>query len=131
MRRSLAAAALVAVLTACGAPPGEDEVTRTATEWLAAARAGDAPALGRLLSPAAAESVATGDDTCEQAVGDLDLAGSAGDGSVGDVEVWSDEAQVRTGADTLFLVRLQDGWRVNGAGCTPRDDRPYDCDVEG
>jgi hypothetical protein len=121
----LAAAAL---LTACGGPPGEDEVTGTAREWLAAARARDAGALCRLLSPAAADSVATGDETCERAVADLALPGS---GSVGAVEVWSDEAQVRTGADTLFLVRLTDGWRVSGAGCTPRGDRPYDCDVAG
>ena len=43
----------------------------------------------------------------------------------------SDEAQVRTGEDTLFLVRVAGGWRVSGAGCTARRDGPYDCDVEG
>ena len=98
-----------------------------ARQWLAAAQAGDAARLCGLLTPAAAESAATGDETCEQAVGDLDLPG----GTVGRIELWSDEAQVRAGADTLFLVRLSGGWRVNAAGCRPQGDRPYDCDVEG
>ena len=101
---------------------------RAATDWLAAAESDDAARLCALLTPAAAESAATGGETCEQAVGDLDLPGG---GSVGHVELWSDEAQVRAGTDTLFLVRLGDGWRVNAAGCTPQGDRPYDCDVEG
>ena len=121
--------ALVAglLLCGCGAPAGEDEATRVAGEWLAAARARDAGRMCELLTPAAAESVATGEENCEQAVGSLDLPGG---GSVGRVELWSDEAQVRTGADVLFLVRLSGGWRVNAAGCTPRGDLPYDCDVE-
>lgn len=127
-RRWVAAgAAVVALAAGCGAPAGEGEVRRAAADWLAAAAAGDAGRLCALLTPAAAESVATGDDTCEQAVGDLDLPG----GTVGRVELWSDEAQVRASGDTLFLVRLRAGWRVNGAGCTPRADRPYDCDVAG
>ncbi len=127
-RRWVAAgAALVALVGGCGAPAGEDEVRRAAADWLAAARAGDAGRLCALLTPAAAQSVATGDETCVQAVGDLDLPG----GTVAGVELWSDEAQVRAGTDTLFLVRLRAGWRVNAAGCTPRDDRPYDCDVAG
>jgi hypothetical protein len=103
-------------------------VRSTAREWLAAAEARDAARLCALLTPAAAESVATGDETCEQALGNLDLPGG---GPVGDAELWSDQAQVRAGSDTLFLVRLGAGWRVNAAGCTPRGGRPYDCDVEG
>jgi hypothetical protein len=124
----LGALTVCGALAACGAPPGEDAVVATARQWMTAARAGDAAGMCRLLSPAAQVSVATGDDTCEQAVADLDLPGA---GSVGAVEVWSDEAQVRTGDDTLFLVRLTGGWRVSGAGCTAQADRPYDCDVEG
>lgn len=116
------------LLGGCGAPAGGDEVTRTAREWLAAAGARDAAQLCRLLTPAAAESAATGDESCEQAVGDLDLPGA---GQVGRPELWGEQAQVRTGTDTLFLVRLSGGWRVNAAGCTPRGDRPYDCDVAG
>jgi hypothetical protein len=128
VRASLAGAAAVGLLLAgCGAPAGSDEVTATAREWLAAARARDGQRICQLLSPAAAESAATGGKTCAQAVGDLDLPGG---GTVDAVQLWSDEAQVRTGEDTIFLVRLAGGWRVSAAGCTPRADRPYDCDVE-
>jgi hypothetical protein len=122
------AAAVPLLLAGCGAPAGEADVTGTAREWLTAAQAKDAARMCALLTPAAAESAATGDETCVQAVGDLDLPGG---GTVEGVELWSDEAQVRTGADTLFLTRLSDGWRVNGAGCRPQGDRPYDCDVAG
>jgi hypothetical protein len=125
----IAAGGLVALLSAaCGAAPGSSAVTRAADQWLAAARAKDAAALCRLLTPGAAQSVASGDETCEQAIGDLDLPGG---GPVEAVQVWSDRAQVRTGTDTLFLTRLSGGWRVSGAGCTFRGDEPYDCDVEG
>jgi hypothetical protein len=128
-RLPAAAGALAAavLLTGCGLQPGRDAVTGVADQWLASARAKDAGALCRLLTPAAAESVATGDETCEQAVGDLDLPG---DGPVGAVQVWSDRAQVRAGAETLFLTRLIGGWRVSGAGCSFQGDEPYDCDVE-
>jgi ketosteroid isomerase-like protein len=119
---------LTALAAGCGAEPGQDAVTRAAGQWLTAARAQDAGALCRLLTPAAAESAATGDETCQQALGDLDLPG---DGPVGAVQVWSDQAQVRTGGDTLFLTRLSSGWRVNAAGCQQQGDEPYDCDVEG
>ena len=121
-------AAVWTVAAGCGSPAGAQDAAAAARQWLAAAAAGDAARLCQLLTPAAAESAATGDETCEQAVGDLDLPGG---GPVGAVQVWSDEAQVRAGADTLFLVRLTGGWRVHAAGCTPRDGRPYDCDLEG
>ena len=121
-------AAVPLLLAGCGAPAGEGEVTGTAREWLTAAQAKDTARMCALLTPAAAESVATGDETCEQAVGDLDLPGG---GTVDAVQLWSDEAQVRSREDTLFLTRLADGWHVNAAGCRTRGDRPYDCDVAG
>ena len=126
-RRWLGWLAAGGLLAACSAP-GQDAVTRAADQWLAAVRADDPAALCRLLTPAAAESVATGDETCEQAVGDLDLPGG---GTVGAVRVWGDRAQVRTGSDTLCLTRVAVGWRVSGAGCEFQGDEPYDCDVEG
>jgi hypothetical protein len=116
------------LVTGCGAQPGQAAVTGVADKWLAAVRAKDAGALCQLLTPSAAESVATGDETCEQAVGGLDLPG---DGPVRAVQVWSDRAQVKAATDTLFLTELAGGWRVSGAGCQFQGDRPYDCDVEG
>jgi hypothetical protein len=127
LRALLVGAGVLALTTACAAP-GTDGVTRAADDWLAAARAKDATTLCRLLTPAAAESAVTGDQTCPQAVGDLRLPGA---GPVGQVEVWSDRAQVKAGADTLFLTKIDGDWRVSAAGCTARPDRPYDCEVSG
>jgi len=127
LRALLVGAGVLALTTACAAP-GTDGVTRAADDWLAAARAKDATTLCRLLTPAAAESAVTGDQTCPQAVGDLRLPGA---GPVGQVEVWSDRAQVRAGADTLFLTKIDGDWRVSAAGCSARSGRPYDCEVSG
>jgi hypothetical protein len=123
-----AAAVVVAFCGACGVTPGTDAVTRTADAWLAAARARDATALCRLVTPAAAQSAETGAETCVQALSDLDLPGA---GPVGAVQVWSDRAQVKAGTDTLFLTEVDGGWRVSAAGCTAQPGRPYDCDLEG
>jgi hypothetical protein len=124
----LAAGVVLALTGGCGVTPGTDVVTRTADAWLVAARAGDAATLCRLLTPAAVQSTETGGQTCEQTVGGLDLPGA---GPVGAVQIWSDRAQVRTAADTLFLTRLAGGWRVSAAGCVFQGDQPYDCGVEG
>ena len=127
LRALLVGAGVLALTTACAAP-GTDGVTRAADDWLAAARAKDATTLCRLLTPAAAESAVTGDQTCPQAVGDLRLPGA---GPVGQVEIWSDRAEVRAGADTLFLTKIDGDWRVSAAGCSARPGRPYDCEVSG
>jgi hypothetical protein len=47
------------------------------------------------------------------------------------VRVFGTMAQVRYGADTVFLTRFQEGWRVMAAGCTPAPAERYDCQVEG
>ncbi|MFI6795026.1 hypothetical protein [Streptosporangium canum] len=79
-----------------------------------------------LLTPEAAESLRTGGQTCAETVLGLDLPG----GQVRDAEVWGDEAQVRLTRDTVFLHRFPQGWLVRGAGCRPRGDLPYRCEVE-
>ena len=45
--------------------------------------------------------------------------------------MWGGTAQVRTSADTLFLTRTGQGWRIAAAGCTPQGEAPYQCRVEG
>ena len=52
-------------------------------------------------------------------------------GTVGSVEIWGGDAQVRLGADTLFLTRTDTGWKVTAAGCESRGEAPYDCEVDG
>ena len=63
--------------------------------------------------------------SCTDAINNLPLDG----GDVAGVEVWGGDAQVRLGRDTVFLSKTPNGWRIAAAGCTPRPERPYDCEV--
>ncbi|MEW2587149.1 hypothetical protein [Streptomyces virginiae] len=45
-------------------------------------------------------------------------------------EVYGRQAMVRLSGHTLFLSQCGKGWKVVAAGCTPRPDRPFDCQVE-
>ncbi|MFE2756458.1 hypothetical protein ACFXGA_31115 [Actinosynnema sp. NPDC059335] len=114
-----AAAASAAVLVASGCGPGSgDLVGRAVEDFTAAVSSGDADRACALLTDRAREGV-----DCSS----LDVPG----GAVESVEVWGDAAQVRTSRDVLFLRELSSGWRVSGAGCESRGDRPYECEVGG
>ncbi|MET8161354.1 hypothetical protein ABZT47_33770 [Sphaerisporangium sp. NPDC005289] len=89
-------------------------------------RAGQAQAACSLLAPSTAEDVGSGEGGCAKAI--LRLGLPAGQGA-GTARVWGDEAQVRLADDTVFLHRFAHGWLVRAAGCTPRGERPYQCDV--
>lgn len=124
-----AAVPLAAALAACGAPESTTRsVDEVAQRFMAAVERADGGLACSLLTPDAAGSVGSGEQTCADAFGDLDLPRG---GSVRGTEVWSDEAQVRTGVDTLFLTNLRGGWKVAAAGCSPQPPRPYDCEVQG
>jgi hypothetical protein len=71
--------------------------------------------------------VASQGEACEAALTVEELPS----GAVSEVQVWGDRAQVRTEEDVLFLVELDEGWRVAAAGCRPRGDLPYLCEVGG
>jgi hypothetical protein len=90
--------------------------------------AGDLGSRCDLLAPAAREALESdGSGPCADVLGDLPLPG----GRVESVEVWGGNAQVRMSGDTLFLTQTPAGWRVTAAGCEPRGEAPYDCEVEG
>lgn len=117
--------AAVVVLAACSAA-GEPAVTDAAARFAAAVARHDGATACALLTEEARSSAETfGRDCASQ------LATLPDPGSVQQVAVWSDTAQVRLAGDTLFLLRFPDGWRVNAAACTPRGDAPYDCEVRG
>ncbi|MEU4833233.1 hypothetical protein [Streptosporangium sp. NPDC023615] len=118
----------VTVLVACvaGCASSDDRPARQAARgFYEALQARDAERACALLAPEAAGSLATGGRTCAASVVELDLPG----GEVLDAEVWGDEARVRLARDTVFLHRFPTGWLVRGAGCAPRRDLPYDCEV--
>jgi hypothetical protein len=92
-------------LTACGTRARENGASTVAERFVAAVSGRDGATACRLLTE----------------------RGS----TVGQVEVWGDAAQVRIGADVIFLLHLDSGWFVSAAGCTPRPSAPYQCDVDG
>ena len=64
---------------------------------------------------------------CADVIEELPLEG----GEVESVQIWGGDAQVRLSGDTLFLTETRSGWRVTAAACTPHEQAPYDCEVEG
>jgi hypothetical protein len=87
----------------------------------------DASARCDLLLPTAREQLEQDEQSsCVEAINSLPLDG----GDVTGIEVWGGDAQVRLGQDTVFLSKTPGGWRVAAAACTPRTERPYDCQLE-
>jgi len=113
------------VLPGCSSAQ-EPEVERVARACADAT--GNAEARCDLLAPATLGALErTEDAPCAEVIGELPIRG----GSVESVEVWGGDAQVRMAGDTLFLTETGAGWRIVAAVCTPRDEAPYDCELEG
>jgi hypothetical protein len=117
----------VAGLAATGcADARADAVASVASSFSAALTRGDLAGACSLLAPATrARLEAAG--SCPGALAQDRLRGAA----VVSSQVWGDRAQVRTAADTLFLNETAAGWKVAAAGCQPRADAPYLCQLEG
>jgi hypothetical protein len=115
---------LVACLTGC-ASASTRPAEQAARQFYASLEGRHGEQACALLAPEAAKSLEAGDQSCATAILQLDLPG----GEVRNAEVWGDEARVRLARDTVFLHRFPAGWRVRGAGCEPRKDLPYDCEV--
>lgn len=52
-------------------------------------------------------------------------------GAVREVQVYGQQARVVLAADTLFLSAFPSGWKITAAGCTPRPQQPYQCQIKG
>ncbi|MGW3152172.1 MULTISPECIES: hypothetical protein [Streptomyces] len=52
-------------------------------------------------------------------------------GLVREVQVYGQQAQVVLTTDTLFLSVFPSGWKVTAAGCAPRPQQPYQCQIKG
>jgi hypothetical protein len=121
--------ALVA-LTGCAAAGGRGEAAgAVATRLLTAVQNKDGATACAVLAPDTASEVAqSGGKSCPEAILDEDLPQP---GAVTATAVYGQWAQVRIGDDTVFLAVFPGGWRVVAAGCQPRGERPYDCEVQG
>jgi hypothetical protein len=121
--------ALVA-LGGCAAAGGQGQAAaNVATRLLTAVQGKDGAAACAVLAPDTASEVEqSGGKPCPEAILDENLPGP---GAVTATAVYGQWAQVRIGADTVFLAVFPGGWRVVAAGCQSRGDRPYDCEVQG
>lgn len=119
--------AVVLVTGGC-IPAGESAVQAAADSFQVALGAGDDnAACGWLSEEARGNLESASGKPCARALSGLGLP----TGSVRSVEVWGGNAQARLDAGVFFLAEFKAGWRITAAGCQPRQDKPYDCDVEG
>ncbi|MEN5075136.1 hypothetical protein ABE437_15045 [Isoptericola cucumis] len=134
-RQAAAALTLVAAAAAGCAGPGEGDAADVVTRFYAAVAAGDGDAACALLLPGAAQDLAhEAGSPCGEALVDPSEAGGVlaerAGAPVDAVHLAGGQAQVVTATDTVFLARSGESWVVTAAGCDPRGERPYDCEVE-
>ncbi|WP_404388648.1 hypothetical protein [Humibacillus xanthopallidus] len=136
MQTSLGSRVLVAAIivtatgSGCGPQQGNPEARDVASVVVQfrSHAVSDVEAACALLAPESAMELEQASGSCGRG---LTAAHLADGGRVRDVEVYGLDAMVRLEQDTVFLARFDDGWRITAAGCTPRGDGPYDCDIKG
>ncbi len=130
LRRYAALLASAASLAGCsGMGSAEGDGVREAAQAFTAAVGQDTAAACDLLSPATVEQLEDEEGPCPSALTSLGLPDAS---EIASVEVYGKDAMVELAADTLFLARFGDGWKVTAAGCrTDGKDRPYTCALRG
>ncbi|WP_165964646.1 hypothetical protein [Actinomadura sp. KC216] len=113
-------------LAGCAGSGAGGDVEAVASAFSEAIRDGDGGGACARLVPKAQSSVESGGSSCAQQILELGLTG----GAVRDPEVWGQWARVHIGGDTAFLTQWAQTWRIAAAGCRPRRERPYDCELE-
>jgi hypothetical protein len=120
--------ALALGLVGCSVGTDRSAVSSAAVRFVRSVEGHDGASACGLLTSAARSSVSGATNVpCAKAILSIDERGT----SVTASQVWGDAAQVHLAGDVIFLRRVQGGWHVSAAGCTPRPSGPYDCDVSG
>jgi hypothetical protein len=129
-RSTLLVVALTALLAGCGGVgEREDAASAVAVGLLESVAAQDGQAACDRLAPDTVEELEKSAGVpCAQAILEEDLPAP---GNVVSADVFGQWAQIRLSDDTLFLAVFPGGWRVVAAGCTSRDPRPYQCELDG
>jgi hypothetical protein len=128
--RILALLLFLLVSAGCGAVAVREDAARSVAErFHAAVGARDAARACGLLAPATREDLEhSRGEGCLQAVLSTGIRSA---GAVGHIDVYGDQARVVFAHDTVFLATFSAGWRVTAAGCHPRGERPYQCELRG
>jgi hypothetical protein len=129
-RRTIATASAVLLLGLSGcANAQDDEVTSTAEAFYRALADDDgATACAALAPETKSELEKSAEQPCEDAILDEDIPSVV---DPRDVQTFGTMAKVDFGAETAFLARFQDGWKVMAAACKDLPTSPYDCAVQG
>jgi len=124
---SLLAAAL---LLGCGAPTGSTAAAADAAlAFHAALTRHDGERACRLLAPRTFHELEeSAKSACPEAVVDERLPPGGG---LRRTELFGDTARVVLGADTVFVGRFDQDWKILAAGCAPRAGLPYECAIQG
>lgn len=131
-----AAGALVVLTTvsACDTLSARrDGVTAEVTRFERALVAGQFGRLCAALAPATREELEqSARSRCEQAIGQaVEEQELRAAGAVRGVDVYGSQARVLLEQDTVFLAHFPTGWKLTAAGCRPRPQRPYQCEIKG
>ncbi len=118
------------VLASCGSVDERGGAAAAVVlRMLGAVNGGDGAEACAVLAPdTVSELEESADKPCAEAILEQDLPAP---GPVTGSAVYGQWAQIRLTGDTVFLAVFPDGWRVVAAGCTPRQERPYDCVLQG
>jgi hypothetical protein len=124
---------LLALATGCSSAGPELSLSAATARSFHGALANDQPAVAcDLLAPGTREELEQSAETsCPEALADAGLPETT---TVTSADVYGDNARVILAGDTgdtVFLARFGTQWKVTAAGCKPRPDLPYDCDVKG
>src|SRR4051812_8299950 len=118
------------LVTACGGIGGNAGGARAAAEsFTTAVQQQDFATACDLLAPETKRELESSQEqSCDQALGQQELDE---EGGVSKAEVYGRSGRAMVGTDTIFLSRFPNGWRVTAAGCRPREDLPYECELQG
>ncbi|MFF7393641.1 hypothetical protein ACFZAE_35040 [Streptomyces scabiei] len=133
-RWGVAAGAVVLLTAGCGSVEQRRTAARdAAVGFERALGAEDGVAVCAVLAPAVRDELEQSSGTpCEEAILEEGVPFvAAAEDEVEGVDVAGRQARVEFSADTLFLSRFSDGWKVLAAGCAPRPERPYRCLLKG
>jgi hypothetical protein len=132
--RAMSVTALVVCLTGagCGTKDDERSVGAITDRFYSALRANSGDRACAQLSTNASKALESASgSSCAEAITKLKLPGVRSAHST----VYLDSARAEVAGaqpgEAAFLDRTALGWRISAAGCTPKGDGPYDCELEG